>query len=416
MAGYIGSKASVVSSGAERKKTFAITTATTVLSGLSYTPQQVHVFHNGVRLIDGTDFTATDGASLTLASAAQSGDEVVVISYATFQVSDTVSASAGGTFTGDVSVTGAATFSGAFTSKGIDDNAAATAMTIDASGNVGIGTASPARGPLHLNAASGSAEIHMTTTGNGTASTDGLTIFAGDSVGSGGAGVWYRENGPLRFATNATEAMRIDSSGNVLVGTAAPITGIYNASPLNVQSAGNTAAVKCTANTNAGTTLQSIRDTSGLHLVFWQNGATVGSISTTASNTTYTTSSDYRLKETITPVQGAADIVKAMQPVTYTFKSDGSWHDGFLAHELQELHPRAVIGSKDAMKDEEYEVTPAVLDEEGNVVTEAVMGTRSVPDYQGVDYSKLTPILTAALQEALNKIDALEARVAALEL
>lgn len=130
MAGYIGSKASVVSSGAERKKTFAITTTTTVLSGLSYTPQQVHVFHNGVRLVDGTDFTATDGASLTLTSAAQSGDEVVVISYATFQVSDTVSASAGGTFTGDVSVTGA------FTSLGIDDNAAATAMTLDTSGNV----------------------------------------------------------------------------------------------------------------------------------------------------------------------------------------------------------------------------------------------------------------------------------------
>ena len=67
------------------------------------------------------------------------------------------------------------------------------------------------------------------------------------------------------------------------------------------------------------------------------------------------------------------------------------------------------------MRDEEYEVTPAVLDDDGNVTTEAVMGTRSVPDYQGVDYSKLTPILTAALQEALNKIDALEARLTALE-
>ena len=80
-----------------------------------------------------------------------------------------------------------------------------------------------------------------------------------------------------------------------------------------------------------------------------------------------------------------------MQPVTYTFKSDGSWHDGFLAHELQELHPRAVIGSKDE------------VDEEGN------------PVYQGVDYSKLTPILTAALQEALTKIDELTARIEALE-
>jgi len=153
----------------------------------------------------------------------------------------------------------------------------------------------------------------------------------------------------------------------------------------------------------------------------YRRGVQVGSISGTTSSTSYNTTSDYRLKENVTPVQGAADIVKAMQPVTYTFKSDGSWHDGFLAHELQELHPRAVVGEKDAMQDEEYEVTPAVeatFDAEGVELTPAVpavMGTRSVPDYQQVDYSKLTPILTAALQEALNKIDALEARITALE-
>ena len=136
MAGYIGSKASVVSSGAERKKTFAITTSTTSLTGLSYTVDQVHVFHNGVRLVDGTDYTATNGTSITLTSAAESGDEVVVVSYATFQTSDTVSASTGGTFAGDV------TFDGSFTSQGIDDNATSTAMTLDGSGNLLVGTTS----------------------------------------------------------------------------------------------------------------------------------------------------------------------------------------------------------------------------------------------------------------------------------
>ena len=136
MAGYIGSKASVVSSGAERKKTFAITTSTTSLTGLSYTVDQVHVFHNGVRLVDGTDYTATNGTSITLTSAAENGDEVVVVSYATFQTSDTVSASAGGTFAGDV------TFDGSFTSQGIDDNATSTAMTLDGSGNLLVGTTS----------------------------------------------------------------------------------------------------------------------------------------------------------------------------------------------------------------------------------------------------------------------------------
>ena len=91
MAGYIGSKASVVSSGAERKKTFAITTSTTSLTGLAYTVNQVHVFHNGIRLVDGTDYTATNGTTITLTNAAANGDEVVVVSYAAFQTSDTVS-------------------------------------------------------------------------------------------------------------------------------------------------------------------------------------------------------------------------------------------------------------------------------------------------------------------------------------
>ena len=88
MAGYIGSKAVVVSSGAERKKTFAITTSTTSLTGLSYTPTYVHVFHNGIRLVDSSDYTATNGTSITLSNAAANGDEVVVISYSSFQVAD----------------------------------------------------------------------------------------------------------------------------------------------------------------------------------------------------------------------------------------------------------------------------------------------------------------------------------------
>jgi hypothetical protein len=67
------------------------------------------------------------------------------------------------------------------------------------------------------------------------------------------------------------------------------------------------------------------------------------------------------------------------------------------------------------MRTEEYEVTPAVLDDDGNVVTEAVMGEREVPDYQGIDQSKLVPLLTSALQEAIAEIDSLKARVAALE-
>jgi len=103
MAGYIGSKASVVSSGAERKKTFTITGATTSLTGLNYTVGKVHVFQNGVRLVDGTDYTATNGTTITLTVAAQSGDNVVVISQASYQVADAVLTS-GDSMTGDLSL------------------------------------------------------------------------------------------------------------------------------------------------------------------------------------------------------------------------------------------------------------------------------------------------------------------------
>ena len=105
---------------------------------------------------------------------------------------------------------------------------------------------------------------------------------------------------------------------------------------------------------------------------------------------------------------GATERVKALRPVNFAWKADGSRVDGFFAHELAEVVPEATTGTKDAMRDEEYEVTPAVKDEEGNETTAAVMATRSVPDMQGIDQSKLVPLLTATIQELIARIEALE--------
>ena len=310
-------------------------------------------------------------------------------------------------------------------------------LRIDASGNVGIGESAPDT-PLHIKNTSTYLKLEDSDGVLAGSMSAGVRMYAGASehgqlgfIGTG-SGIMLLRNAQgnlyidadsnnahtssfIRFAVDNSEAMRIDDSGNVLVGKT-------SASGSNTVGFEMNAANYLIATRDGGASLILNRKTSNGDIsVFQKEGVSVGTISVTASATAYNTSSDYRLKENITPVQGAADIVKAMQPVTYTFKSDGSWHDGFLAHELQELHPRAVVGEKDAMKDEEYEVTPAVeatYDDEGVELTPAVpavMGTRSVPDYQGVDYSKLTPILTAALQEALNKIDALEARLTALE-
>jgi hypothetical protein len=145
-------------------------------------------------------------------------------------------------------------------------------------------------------------------------------------------------------------------------------------------------------------------------------GGECGTVTTTASTTSYNTTSDYRLKENVVPMTGSIDRVKALKPSRFNFIVDADKTvDGFLAHEAQEVVPECVTGTKDAMRDEEYEVTAAVLDDDGNVVTEAVMGTRSVPEMQGIDQSKLVPLLTAALQEAITKIEDLTTRLETLE-
>jgi hypothetical protein len=216
MAGYIGTKAAVVTPGAERKKVFSITTTTTSLTGLAYTPGFVHVFHNGVRLVDGTDYTATNGTSLTLTTAAQNGDEVVVISYATFQTSDTVSASAGGTFSNAVTVNGNLT---------VDTNT----LFVDAANNrVGIGTSSPASrltvsdGSSGLTPFSGT-DVFMNSSGDnylqfGSGSSSSPAIYFGDSADGDVGGIIYSHaTDAMSFRANAAERMRIDASGNLLV-------------------------------------------------------------------------------------------------------------------------------------------------------------------------------------------------------
>jgi len=207
--------------------------------------------------------------------------------------------------------------------------------------------------------------------------------------------------------------MRIDTDGNLLVGDPADIFPANNTSGSGISLrsdgryssiVGEAAALNIGRHTSTGPVAQ-----------FYYAGNIVGSTSVTASATAYNTSSDYRLKTDAQPMTGASARVQALNPVNFEWIADGTRVDGFLAHEAQAVVPEAVTGTQDAMMEEEYEVTPAVLDDDGNETTAAVMGTRSVPDYQGIDQSKLVPLLTAALQEALTKIDDLESRLTALE-
>jgi hypothetical protein len=238
--------------------------------------------------------------------------------------------------------------------------------------------------------------------------------------------------GDLYFATRATsgteqptERMSIDSNGNILsqFGSAVGYGQTSGSGGMCYRneygSAGGALIVTNDADTGwSSMYLNKFDWSSGKDdrmMQFSINGNGVGYIRSTSSGTSFVTSSDYRLKENVVPMIGSIDRVKALKPSRFNFIVDADKTvDGFLAHEAQEVVPECVTGTKDAMKDEEYEVTAAVYevrDEDDNVTTEAaeaVMGTRSVPDMQGIDQSKLVPLLVAALQEAIARIEILE--------
>jgi len=211
----------------------------------------------------------------------------------------------------------------------------------------------------------------------------------------------------ISFGKTNEEFMRIAGNGNLIIGKTVEDG---SAAGHFFSSSGYSRATR-----NGSMSILNRLTSDGSAMDFQKSGIGVGSITVTGSATAYNTSSDYRLKTDAQPMTGASARVQELNPVNFEWLSNGTRVDGFLAHEAQAVVPEAVVGTQDAMKDEEYEVTPAVLDDEGNVTTEAVMDTRSVPDYQGIDQSKLVPLLTAALQEALTKIEAMETRLTALE-
>jgi hypothetical protein len=202
-------------------------------------------------------------------------------------------------------------------------------------------------------------------------------------------------SGSADAAISWTTAMTIDNAGKLAIGTATHGNAAYQSTLQIASGTGGLYFRKYNTATNYPITFRTT------------SGSQTGFISVTESSTSYNTSSDYRLKENVTPMSGATAAVKLLKPCNFDWIVGGNVN-GFLAHELAEVVPEAVTGTKDAMMDEEYEVTPAVVDDEGNETTAAVMGTRSVPDMQGIDQAKLVPLLTATIQELIARIEALE--------
>jgi len=262
--------------------------------------------------------------------------------------------------------------------------------------------------------------------------TAGATIAGGDLVLDEGSPEIIFQTGASHYnwmiaaQENVSNALEISSGsqdGDYSNDTFTPRLVVTSAGKLCI---GTTAAVSSAmlnivpADTNRIINTRSFDTSTQHHHVFQNNSAsTIGTITCSGSSTGYNTSSDYRLKTAVEYDWDATSRLKQLKPARFKWIVDGDDAvsvDGFLAHEVQSIVPESISGNgKDAMMDEEYEVSAAEVDADGNITKEAVMGTRSVPDYQGIDQSKIVPILTKALIEAVEKIEALEVRIAALE-
>jgi hypothetical protein len=193
---------------------------------------------------------------------------------------------------------------------------------------------------------------------------------------SDGAYYWLQAaSGTAGNNITFTQAMMLDTSGNLLVGAT------------TANAVGTTIAAPDSGGIYLNTSTTGARN----QIRFINPNGTVGSIQTSGSATSYNTSSDYRLKNTIVPMTEALAKVALLKPCTYKWKVDGSDGQGFIAHELDAVVPGCVSGEKDA------------VDADGN------------PVYQGIDTSFLVATLTAAIQEQQALITALTTRITALE-
>jgi len=264
------------------------------------------------------------------------------------------------------------------------------------SGNLGLGvTPSAWRSTIKATQIGQSGCVYSNTNANAVvvASNDYVDSAGADRyIATGFASIYQQVSGQHQFYTAAsgtagnaisfTQAMTLDASGNLLVGTTSTV--LAN-SFVQIQYSSTSQfgmAIKNTSSTYNGSFINFLNS----------SGTSAGSIIQNGTTTvSYSTSSDYRLKNTIAPMTGALAKVAQLKPVTYKWNSDGSDGQGFIAHELAEVCPEAVVGEKDA------------VDADGN------------PKYQGIDTSFLVATLTAAIQEQQALITTLTERITALE-
>jgi len=281
--------------------------------------------------------------------------------------------------------------------KGTDGSSDTTFLTIDGSegGDLLVGT-SP---KISSNGA-----IANFTNHNGSATETTLASSDGNEK------VRCFNSGVVTFESGGTEGMRLNGD-DFTVSRANNFTnnGTGGGSGVKLSDVGGTRGEIGVEKTGTGA--------AGM-IYFYNGNGTVGGIVTDGSSTSYNTSSDYRLKENAVAISDGITRLKTLKPYRFNFKADkDKTVDGFFAHEVTAV-PEAISGEKDAMA-VETTYTADDVETQGDSPSKNVGDPKTysstVIDAQGIDQAKLVPLLTAALQEAVTKIEALEARVTTLE-
>ena len=403
--------------GVRKKHTYTATASQTSFSGagtegitLSYKDSTfVDVYQNGVKLGE-ADYTSTSGTAIVLGTGASLNDLVEVVVYDVFSVADTVSKADGGTFDGNITAAGTITVTGnadlngdldvdgttnldvvdidgVLTQDGgavfneasadvnfrVESNASANALFVDGGANrVGIGTATPSNPLTVVTSTDGSGvsgdNVFAALIHNAEATNDaskGLLIKAGTTTADQAFDVQDHDGSNQYF--------RILGNGDVCISRTASLTN--GRVSLDFSSAAdNGFCINDTASGNGAAFIN-----------FHTGGSSRGTITNNNNSAVaFNTSSDYRLKENVSYSFDATTELKKLKPCKFNFIGGDLTVEGFLAHEVQAVVPQAITGTHNEVDDEDN------------------------PVYQGIDQSKLVPLLVKTIQE-------LEARITALE-
>ena len=429
---------------------------------------QLLVSHDGVIQKPGTDYTlASGGASITFSTAPASGASIFIVEISgavggtitpadnsvgitQLNVSDgsngqvlqtngsgTLSFSTPSSFDAD----GAQVFneSGASVDFRVESNTDANCFIVDGSGDkVGMGLAVP-EGKLHIFTADASvgpnADADELVIENGTSGAgvgisllsatngEGRIVF-GDSGDDNIGQIFYNHgDNSMRFHTAGAERMHLHNTGILAIGTAT-VQGSPNTSCLELKGTeAPLSIVNETATDSSDRTSIALRQA---------NGTLVGNVGVDSSSTVFNTSSDYRLKENEAAISDGITRIKQLKPYKFNFKiQPDKTVDGFFAHEVSSIVPEAITGEKDGNET----LQKVVINSSGSVIafnveqsdwtqgkTDGIYAndttweaSKVIMKPQSIDQSKLVPLLTAALQEAITEIESLKARVTTLE-